>query len=120
MSTAPRPQIMPSSSSAPNGSRDQPSGLTGTTSVWPINIKVGALILREYIDRFGNVESALRVYSGATGDDFGYPNKVLAERDRLRAAGGGKLQLPVAAAPLKIEKKAVPFTLIETTEPGEV
>ena len=80
------------------------------------NIKVGALILREYIDRFGNVESALRVYSGATGDDFGYPNKVLAERDRLRAAGGGKLQLPVAAAPLKIEKKAVPFTLIETTE----
>ncbi len=42
MSTAPRPQTMPSISSPPNGSRLQPDGFTGTTSVWPIRSSVGA------------------------------------------------------------------------------
>ena len=47
MSIAPRPHtsVVPSSartSSPPNGSRDQPSGLTGTTSVWPIRHSDGA------------------------------------------------------------------------------
>ena len=36
MSTAPRPHTSPSISSPPNGSCRQPSGVTGTTSVWPI------------------------------------------------------------------------------------
>lgn len=63
------------------------------------NIKVGALILKDYIRRFGSTESALKAYSGASEDDFGYPNKVLAERDRLRAAGSGKVQAPPAAVP---------------------
>ena len=58
MSTAPRPQIMPSSSSAANGSRDQPSTFTGTTSVWPMSISVGAVgsepsILASTLRRFG-------------------------------------------------------------------
>jgi hypothetical protein len=43
MSMAPRPHTMPSTSSAANGSRCQPDRLTGTTSVWPISSKVGAL-----------------------------------------------------------------------------
>ena len=73
------------------------------------NIKVGAMILKDYIRRFGSVESALRVYSGATGDDFGYPNKVLAERDRLVAAGSGKLVLPPPVIAPKADKKNVPF-----------
>ncbi len=85
------------------------------------NIKVGAMILKEYIRRFGSVESALRVYSGATGDDFGYPNKVFAERDRLVAAGSGKLQLPPPVIAPKAEKKAVPFVPYDATDvPGEV
>ena len=88
------------------------------------NIKVGALILKEYMRRFGSVESALRVYSGATGDDFGYPNKVLAERDRLIAAGAGKLQLPAPviapAAPAKPHAAPLPVTLLEVAVPGEV
>ncbi len=67
------------------------------------NIKVGAMILQDYIRRFGGVEAGLKMYSGATGDDFGYPNKVLAERDRLAAAGAGKLvfqpQTQVSAPP---------------------
>jgi hypothetical protein len=36
MSTAPRPQTSPSTSSPPKGSLDQPSGVTGTTSVCPL------------------------------------------------------------------------------------
>ena len=43
MSTAPRPHTNPSTSSPENGSRVQPSGLTGTTSVWPINSRLGAV-----------------------------------------------------------------------------
>src|SRR6185369_6858025 len=43
MSTAPRPHTMPSINSAPNGSRCQPDGFTGTTSVCPINNRVGVL-----------------------------------------------------------------------------
>ncbi len=38
MSTAPRPQTHPSTSSPPNGSRLQPSRLTGTTSVWAMSM----------------------------------------------------------------------------------
>jgi hypothetical protein len=34
MSTAPRPQITPSTSSAPKGSRDHDAASTGTTSRW--------------------------------------------------------------------------------------
>ena len=62
------------------------------------NIKVGAMILKDYIQRFGGIEAGLKAYSGATGDDFGYPNKVIAERDRLRAAGKGTLRFTPALA----------------------
>ena len=54
------------------------------------NIRVGTQILKDYLRRFGGVESGLRAYSGATSDDFGYAAKVLAERDRLKAAALGK------------------------------
>ena len=84
------------------------------------NIKVGAMILKDYMRRFGSVESALRVYSGATGDDFGYPNKVLAERDRLRAAGSGKAQIPATVLVPKIEKKVAPATEIDPPQPEPV
>ena len=43
MSTAPRPHTSPSTTSPPNGSRRQPSGFAGTTSVWPISNSVGAV-----------------------------------------------------------------------------
>src|SRR4051812_12645237 len=43
MSMAPRPQTTPSSKSPENGSRDQPSGFTGTTSVWPMSSRPGAV-----------------------------------------------------------------------------
>src|SRR4029450_2283290 len=43
MSMAPRPHTMPSTRSPAKGSRRQPEGLTGTTSVWPMSRSVGAL-----------------------------------------------------------------------------
>jgi hypothetical protein len=54
------------------------------------NIKVGALILKDYISRFGGVEAGLKAYSGAaaTDDDGGYAEKVLDERERIRSAAG--------------------------------
>ena len=42
MSTAPRPHTKPSITSPENGSRDQPSGFTGTTSVWPMSNRLGS------------------------------------------------------------------------------
>ena len=66
------------------------------------NINVGAEILKEYMDRAGGVEAGLKRYSGATGDsDNGYAAKVLAERNELLAAKGGKkiVTTPVAAKP---------------------
>src|SRR3989440_11387376 len=42
MSSAPRPHTSPFTSSPPKGSRVQCSGVTGTTSVWPMRQSVGA------------------------------------------------------------------------------
>jgi soluble lytic murein transglycosylase-like protein len=48
------------------------------------NIRVGALILREYIHRTGALETGLQFYNGARRDESGfYARKVLAERQRL-------------------------------------
>ena len=49
-----------------------------------VNIYVGAQILREYLKRFGQLETALQVYGGAFDKPtFQYASKVLAERERL-------------------------------------
>jgi soluble lytic murein transglycosylase-like protein len=49
-----------------------------------VNIYVGAQILREYLKRFGQLETALQVYGGAFDEPtFQYAGKVLAERARL-------------------------------------
>ena len=48
------------------------------------NIRVGAQILREYMRRFGETETALQMYAGAFDEpSSGYAFKVLAERARL-------------------------------------
>ena len=49
-----------------------------------INIQVGAQILREYLRRFGETETALQMYAGAFDEpSSSYAFKVLAERTRL-------------------------------------
>ena len=74
------------------------------------NIRVGALILKDYLRKFGDAESGLRAYSGATTDDFGYAAKVLAERDRLKAAGDARKASPLATpATVRPEPRRIRF-----------
>jgi soluble lytic murein transglycosylase-like protein len=56
------------------------------------NIRVGSLILKEYVTRGGSVEAGLKMYvgAGAMKSDFGYGAKVLAEYQRLQDVANGK------------------------------
>ena len=57
----------------------------GTALLEPeVNIQVGTQILREYLRRSGETESALQLYVGGGSPDVLYPGKVLAERARLK------------------------------------
>lgn len=58
------------------------------------NMRVGSLILRQYIAKGGSLDAGLRLYVGASSvftDDGGYGQKVLAERQRIRDAASMKL-----------------------------
>ena len=67
-----------------------------------VNIQVGARILKEYIDRAGDVESGLQWYNGAANDPTrGYAEKVLGEYDRL-ARLVGKSRMPRASRPATV------------------
>ena len=49
-----------------------------------VNIQIGTQILREYLRRFGETETALQMYAGAFDEPSSqYAGKVLAERSRL-------------------------------------
>ena len=54
------------------------------------NIRVGAQILKDYMQRDGTVEGALKGYVGAAllPDDGGYGRKVLGERELIAQAAG--------------------------------
>ena len=77
------------------------------------NIRVGALILKDYVTRGGSVEAGLKTYVGAAAfeTDSGYGSKVLAEYRRLKMVATGKnVPTITPAAPAqqvaKVEKKA--------------
>lgn len=56
------------------------------------NIKVGSLILKDYVRRGGSVEAGLKLYvgAGAFESDSGYGARVLAEYRRLKEVSMGK------------------------------
>jgi hypothetical protein len=56
------------------------------------NIKVGSLILKDYVTRGGSVEAGLKLYVGAAAfeNDGGYGSKVLQEYRRLQQVATGK------------------------------
>lgn len=57
-----------------------------------VNLQVGAQILREYLDRFGSVEAALRAYVGVSPESMSeYPNRITRVRERLEAAAIGRV-----------------------------
>jgi hypothetical protein len=71
------------------------------------NIKVGSLILKDYVTRGGSVEAGLKLYvgAGAFETDSGYGAKVLAEYHRLKEVAMGKkvsiYTTSASAAPMK-------------------
>lgn len=70
----------------PKFHQDKLQDLGGDTSLLDpqTNIQVGAQILREYMRRFGETETALQMYAGAFDEpNSQYAFKVLAERARL-------------------------------------
>lgn len=56
------------------------------------NIRVGSLILKDYVTRGGSVEAGLKTYVGAAAfeTDSGYGSRVLAEYRRLQQVSSGK------------------------------
>ncbi len=64
------------------------------------NIRVGAEILKEYVNRGGSVEAGLKTYVGAAAfeNDAGYGSRVMAEYSRLKQVAKGK-QVPTFTAP---------------------
>jgi soluble lytic murein transglycosylase-like protein len=55
-----------------------------------VNLRVGALVLKDCIRRGGSITDGLRLYVGAgMGDDSGYGARVLQEKDRLAQAVHG-------------------------------
>ena len=89
------------------------------------NIKVGSLILKDYVTRGGSVEAGLKLYVGAAAfdTDFGYGSKVLAEYRRLKDVAVGK-NVPVTAPAYAVKAKpaeraapALPATPAATETP---
>jgi soluble lytic murein transglycosylase-like protein len=73
------------------------------------NIRVGALILKDYVNRGGSVEAGLKTYVGAAAfeNDAGYGSRVLAEYHRLKQVAGGKnVPTNTPAAPVQVAVKA--------------
>ena len=71
------------------------------------NIKVGSLILKDYVTRGGSVEAGLKMYVGvgAFDSDAGYGAKVLAEYRRLKEVATGK-QVPIYSTTAAVKPRA--------------
>lgn len=73
----------------PRFHQDKVDAVSGNGSLLDpvVNIRVGALVLKESIRRAGSLEAGLQQYAGAVSDDEGqYAAKVLAEKQRIEAA----------------------------------
>lgn len=52
----------------------------------PTNVRIGTLVLKEYIRRAGGLVNGLQMYNGAANDETtAFANKVLSEKDRLQS-----------------------------------
>lgn len=84
------------------------------------NIKVGSMILKDYVNRGGSVEAGLKLYvgAGALDSDSGYGAKVLAEYRRLKEVSvGKKVPIYVTAEAPSVQKPRTPQeNKLEATE----
>ncbi len=66
-------------------------GVDRAADPW-VNLQVGAAIVREYLDRFGSEEAALRAYVGVDPMTVStYPERVFRVRERMLAAAVGRV-----------------------------
>jgi hypothetical protein len=90
------------------------------------NIRVGAQILKEYVNRGGSVEAGLKTYVGAAAfeSDSGYGSRVMAEYQRLKLVANGKsvptFTRPPAPAPVLVDKVAKPETAAVATAAQQI
>jgi hypothetical protein len=94
-------------------SKFEPYG--GVEAAWdPVaNIRVGARILSEYVNRHGDVAAGLKAYVGAAllGSDGGYGSKVMKRQAEFDA-----VLRPQAPAPMLAEREASPVAQAGTAE----
>lgn len=92
------------------------------------NLRVGALVLRECIERAGSLEAGLKFYVGAANlpDDGGYAAKVMGEQELLKRVVQGKSVSPtavpvlIAPSPLTTSApRAVPAEAATPLPPAE-
>ena len=71
------------------------------------NMRVGSMILKDYVARGGSVEAGLKMYVGAAAfdNDAGYGSKVLAEYRRLKDVAMGKSVPVVFSAPVVVHNQ---------------
>jgi soluble lytic murein transglycosylase-like protein len=79
------------------------------------NLQVGAMLLKELIQRGGSVERGLQLYVGAGNlpDDGGYGARVLAERNRIATASSGKVELALNGS-TRVEPPRTPVAVQPT------
>ncbi|WP_295991859.1 lytic transglycosylase domain-containing protein [Rugamonas sp.] len=77
------------------------------------NIRVGSLILKDYVTRGGSVEAGLKTYVGAAAfeNDDGYGSRVLAEYYRLKQVSAGKKVPTTNAVPMMATAPTAPKTV---------
>lgn len=82
------------------------------------NLRVGAKVLQECIQRAGSVQAGLKFYVGAAlhPDDGGYGAKVLAEHARLQAVAAGRAVPLPTPQPVRT---AAPIETPQVTKPEE-
>jgi soluble lytic murein transglycosylase-like protein len=80
------------------------------------NIRVGSLILKDYVTRGGSVEAGLKSYvgAGAFETDDGYGSRVLAEYNRLKQVSAGK-KVPTFTPPAA---PSAPATVTASAKPA--
>lgn len=79
------------------------------------NLRVGAKVLQECIERAGSLEGGLRFYVGAANldDDSGYGAKVLAEHARLQQVAAGRTVPLVTPQTIPVMTPAQPALPVE-------
>jgi soluble lytic murein transglycosylase-like protein len=84
------------------------------------NIRVGALILKDYVTRGGSVEAGLKSYVGAAAfeTDDGYGSKVLAEYNRLKQVSAGKKVPTTTPVMVAAAKPVAPVATAEKSVSG--